>query len=189
MSVEPVPGMRSTISDGPEGLTILMPSRRVVVFLVFIPIWLCGWLLGETFAIRTLVGGMGGRQPPMLFLAVWLTFWTVGGLAIATAWLWTAFGRERLVVGSGRFVHQYELFAFAIPREYDVTAIRNLHAVPNPGATSFGGRRNAFGVGSIAFDYGSKTVYVGRGLDEAEGRMIVDRIRARHAIPGADALP
>jgi len=37
--------------------------------------------------------------------------------------------------------------------------------------------------GAITFDYGAKSVRIGAGLDEAEGRMIVQRIKDRGAVP------
>ena len=187
MSLEPVPGMRSTVTDGPEGLTILMPSRRLLPVVVFLPLWLIGWGFGETFAIRTLVSGTGpGGAFPGMFLAVWLTFWTIGGLVAVSLWLWMMFGQERIVVGNGRFVHSYELFGLTRPREYDVQAIRNLRSIENlPTYASSRGPFRAYGVGvgAIAFDYGAKTVHAGASLDEAEGRMIVQRIQGRGAIP------
>jgi len=189
MSVEPVPTMRSTITDEAGGLTIVMPSRRVLPFVIFLPIWIVGWALGECFAIGTLVSGKGGGSFPALFLGFWLTFWTIGGLFAMTAWSWMMFGRERLVVGSGRFVHSYELFGLARPREYDVQSIRGLHAAPN----LFGNARaqSPFGAmgpgsGAITFDYGAKSVRIGSGLDEAEGKMIVQRIKDRGAIPNLE---
>ena len=50
-----------------------------------------------------------------------------------------------------------------------------------PAASSRTSAHTTVGAGAIAFDYGAKTVYVGSGIDEAEGEMIVRRIRERHA--------
>ena len=183
MSLEPVPTMRSTITDEAGGLTIVMPTRRLLPFVIFLPIWIVGWGFGESFAIATLVSGKGGGPAPTLFLAFWLTMWTFGGMVAVTLWLWTMFGRERLVVGSGRFVHSYELFGFTRPREYDVQAIRGLRAAPNLFSNARGFATMGPGSGAITFDYGAKTVRVGSSLDEAEGRMIVQRIKDRGAIP------
>jgi hypothetical protein len=190
MNVEPVPAMRSTVTDTPEGLVIEMPARRVVLFLVFLPIWLVAWLLAESFVAGTFLKGPGGQGGATAFLAVWLTMWTLGGLFAAASWCWMVFGQERLVVGSGRFVHSYELFGLRLPREYDVQSIRNLRAAPNDfvrGRASFALPVVGANSGAIAFDYGSKTVFLGSGLDEAEGRMIVQHIRARAAIPDQGA--
>lgn len=72
------------------------------VIVLFLGFWLCGWAAGEWFAGGTLLAGlrellapelelpwlprMANRAPanawPVLaFLAFWLTFWTIGGLA------------------------------------------------------------------------------------------------------------
>ena len=190
MSLEPVPGMRSAVSDGPEGLTIVMPPRRMLPVMVFLPIWLAAWGFGEFFVIRTLVSGAAG--PGAAFLAVWLTGWTLGGTFAVLIWSWMMFGHERLVVGGGRFVHSYELFGLSRTREYDVQAIRNLRVGASLLAGSLFGpsmRTYGFGSGTIMFDYGAKTASVGAGLDEAEGRMIVQRIRERGGIPNSGDGP
>jgi len=49
----------------------------VVAFLIF---WLCGWAMGEVFALGALFSG-GTPWPVKLFLLVWVVFWTIGGLA------------------------------------------------------------------------------------------------------------
>jgi len=183
MSVEPVPTMRSTITDEAGGLTIVMPGRRFLPFVLFLPLWLIGWAFGEFFAISTLVSGKGGGSAPALFLGLWLTMWTIGGLVAMSLWMWMMFGRERLVVGSGRFVHSYELFGLTRPREYEVQSIRGLRAAPNLFDNARGFR--SMTSGAITFDYGAKSVRIGAGLDEAEGRMIVQRIKDRGAVPNA----
>ena len=187
MSFEPVPGMRSTITDDSDGLTILMPARRVPFALFFLPVWIIGWAIGWFFAFRQLTTSNDGGQFGTAFLGVWISFWTIGGLVAITSWLWMMFGRERLVLGQGRLAHRFELFGFQVPREFDVQSIRNLRATPNVMTNSqspFG----AVGIGSgaIAFDYGAKTLRVGGGLEEAEGAMIVKRIKDRGAIPNLE---
>lgn len=185
MSIEPIPGMKSVVTDGPEGLTVGMPARRHAPVLFLVPVWLAFWLFGGLTAVR----GMQSAPGATPYLVVWLTVWGAAGLLAITSWLWMFAGRERLVVGSGRLVHGYQLFAFEIPREYDLTAVRHLRSTPNLlslTATSFGARMWGVGTGAIAFDYGSKTVHVGSGIDEAEGAMIVRQIRERHAFDDDD---
>lgn len=89
----------------------------------FLAFWLCGWALGETFATAALLGtllatfapgvldalGLAGRLPGlgggglfiMLFLAVWLTFWTIGGLAAMRELLRLVASSDRIAVGAG----------------------------------------------------------------------------------------
>jgi hypothetical protein len=59
-------------------------SMHVVrwVIVAFLTFWLCGWAVGEGFAIWALFFS-GTPWPVKLFLLFWLTLWTFGGLAAA----------------------------------------------------------------------------------------------------------
>jgi hypothetical protein len=81
----------------------------------FLACWLAGWAVGETFAIRVLAAGAwsmvtgrvpGAGQEPItltaslpagLFLLVWLSLWTLGGIAAGRELLRLLFGRDRFV--------------------------------------------------------------------------------------------
>lgn len=85
------------------GWQVTLRPRGAGRFIVaaFLGFWLCGWAAGETFAAGTLIAGLrqllapeldvawlprmtnlppANAWPVLAFLAVWLTFWTVGGL-------------------------------------------------------------------------------------------------------------
>ena len=175
MATVPLPTMRTAVSDGPEGLSFVIPSRRQWFAMVFLPFWLVGWCFGEVFAIGALVSGRG----PSLFLLAWLTLWTVGGAFAALAWLWMLSGRERVVLTPSLLVHRYELLGLSRSREYDISNVQNLRVSPesfNPWNMGGGLRMWGFGGGVVAFDYGAKTIRVAASVDEAEGRTIVSRI-------------
>ena len=181
MPTVPVPAMRTAVSDGPDGLTFVVPSRRQWFAMLFLPVWLVGWLFGEVFAVRGLISGKG----PSLFLLVWLTMWTLGGGLALLGWLWMLAGRERLVVKPGVLVHRLELFGLHRTREYDLSQVRNLKVSPesfNPWNMGSSFRMWGLGGGVVSFDYGARTIRVAASVDEAEGRMIVNRIQERYAI-------
>jgi hypothetical protein len=46
----------------------------------------------------------------------------------------------------------------------------------NSHLSGFGGSRRS---GSIKFDYGSRTIFAASGLDEAEAKLLVDRLQKR----------
>ena len=100
------------------------PARILVAG--FISFWLAGWATGEYFALKTmfstlrpLLGGLSDSDPHLfialpllLFLLVWVTFWTFGGF-MAVGWLLRLlFGRDRVVVGQDglEIEHGYGLF-------------------------------------------------------------------------------
>ena len=82
----------------------------------FLSVWLTGWALGEVFVLALLGRGLlalqQGRtlpgQPPSLlavapvglFLLIWLSFWTVGGLAALQQWLRCIWAQDRLTLTS-----------------------------------------------------------------------------------------
>lgn len=93
----PIPKHRASWSDVAEGLEVIIPARRHVFAILFLPVWLAGWLFGEVMVIRQLLEKPADGQPS-LFLFVWLVMWTAfGGLALKSL-LWMLCGRERVVL-------------------------------------------------------------------------------------------
>lgn len=107
-----------TIDRGPRGADIftLKPSGRGRFFEVpFLAVWLAGWAVGESVAL-TVLGAIvadviarafgvtlsfSSRLAPdgsapffLLFLLVWLTMWTFGGVAAGTHFLRALAGRD-----------------------------------------------------------------------------------------------
>ena len=104
--------------DG-AGWRVTFRARGLVRYLpaAFLAFWLCGWIVGEYFALGLLAGALRhwfgasiplGWLPEMHgtppsggaqlffggFLAVWLTAWTFGGLAALAQLLQLLFGHE-----------------------------------------------------------------------------------------------
>jgi hypothetical protein len=187
VSVVPVPGMRTSIEERPEGLCFIVPARRQIFPLLFLPVWLAGWALGEGFAISGLRAGSGADA----FLLIWLIGWTLGGCWTLFSWLWMLAGQERIVLGPAALTHRYELFGIGRTREYELGNVRRLRVSSNPIKTWASGSRSWYlglSGGVIAFDYGAKTIRFGASLDEPEGQMIVSRLKERYGFNDA-ALP
>ncbi len=81
------PRMRATIEGGPEGLQVVIPAKRNPFVVIFLGIWLAGWLMGLLNAITRL--GRDFAQDPLLL--VWLTIWAVGGSVIASVSCYAVF--------------------------------------------------------------------------------------------------
>jgi hypothetical protein len=103
MAADRAPDPTPATPGGPLELRVHGWARFLPVgFMVF---WLCGWVMGEGFALRLLLpwlGAAAASEPvdaaPVAvsaFVGLWLMMWTVGGLAALTTVL-------RLVAGSDR---------------------------------------------------------------------------------------
>lgn len=116
----------------PDGEEIILRPTGLLRFLpaAFLAFWLCGWALGEIVVLVLLLGPVagplleaareilpfsGGRIPfpsgplplPVLaFLAVWLTFWTWGGISAAWELLRLLSGSDRYEVRPGSFTYR-----------------------------------------------------------------------------------
>jgi hypothetical protein len=143
--------------------------------------WLAGWYFGETAALRQLLNDRIGA--PRLFLAAWLTIWTIGGGWAAFLFLWTAVGKEVVWLRPGTLTIRREVLGIGLRREYDLGSVRNLRVAPVP-VDPFRWESNmrvwGMGGGCVAFDYGAKTYRFGLSVDESEAARIVEDLKARH---------
>jgi hypothetical protein len=173
---EEVKAPRFRVEQGLGGEQIRIKPRGGVFPFLFLPVWLVGWTAGGIAAIGEF---LRNQQP---FLAVWLCGWAVGWIFVAFTLAWMAFGTEWIGVSGGDLELGYSLFGFSRSRLYHGREISHLSASEGP--MHFG----RFGLsvpwvrarwGAVKFSYGGRTVYAAQSLDEAEGRLIVERLK-RH---------
>ena len=120
----------------------------------FLAFWLCGWAVGESFVLWLLVKGawalLTGTPPEPgralletgpavlvgLFLLVWLTLWTIGGIAAAMELLRLLWGEDRIRVTSGRLTVSWIRGPFRSTRHFERDAIRQIALVGRRGHLS-----------------------------------------------------
>lgn len=161
--------------------------------------------------IRERVGGAEQLRVPfqrqwfsLVFISVWLIFWTLGGIAAMGALVvsgqpflvvWLAFwalgwvfaavtvalqlGGSEIIRVIGRDLEiSTGVGRWRIRRLYRGDQIRRLRSSdPNPFGWPFRAQQLPWAgmkAGSIKFDYGAKTISAAGSVDEAEGRMILD---------------
>ena len=170
--VEPSPA-RAQTEDLGYALNITIPQAKGMARWTqcgFLLAWIGGWALGEAFALWTLMvtfrGGRSGEGLPQfaaVFLIVWLAMWTFGGLMAGLQVIRLLFGREEITASTTELtIHSRPI---GRPRQYIAHEVKDLR---DDDATS-----------SIEFDYGSKTVRFGSGLEEVERKQIVELLRER----------
>jgi hypothetical protein len=176
----PIPAARATTSRVPGGIEVSIPVRRRVITIVFLVIWLAMWVFAELNAVGSLTFGASIKGPPKEVLGLWLVVWTIGGVFVFAFLLWTLFGRERVRFSSSEVSLRREALGVGLTRRYQPAAVTHLRAVESVSTGPMFGSRDPFGIysGSIAFDYGAKTIRFGAGIDSAEARKLVADILA-----------
>ena len=184
---------RYTSENTGASLKFFIPSKKNWFIIIFLGFWLIFWAIAEVAVgggmivgiIKMLIEGkllellvegvLGG-----LFIFVWFALWTVGGSFALYTWLWNITGREVIEVTGESIQIARRIFSFGKPKEYTASHIKDLRTVPTAGHGVWGFRvtRFTWGVppGTLAFDYGAKTVNFGSGCEEAEAKMILKEI-------------
>ena len=182
--------IRSSVTDTGRGLEIVVPARRRVFALLFLPFWLFFWTIGGLSAFAALLSPEtpGGAD---LFMIVWLCGWALGEAAVVTTILWMLRGREVVTVDRDALVVRREVFGVGPTQEYEARHISNLRASPLPfGVGAYGSSPLALlrqGLGTIAFDYGAKTYRFGIAMEEAEARILIRQIEGKMPLPRTGA--
>ncbi|HEX3409642.1 MAG TPA: hypothetical protein VHS07_05145 [Candidatus Binataceae bacterium] len=186
-----VPVARADISESPEGLIIRIPAKKNWLVILFLGFWMVGWITGESSAIHQMLRTHTSHGAVMsvqvqsglsAFMVVWLAGWTMGGIFAAIVWLWNFAGVERIVLGPSTLAVKREIFGIGPLSEYELMSVSDLRISASP--YNFNNRMSPFpmmNTGTIAFDYGPKTLRFGMGLDEAEAQQIIERMKTRHA--------
>jgi hypothetical protein len=172
---------RGSVQEGPEGLEIVIPPRPNWFRTLFLGAWLCGWAVGE-FMVPTTFLSRDLEPEARMFAMAWLAAWTLGGGFAIYAFLWSIFGRERVLLTPLSLRIKRDLFGTGRVREYELIHIRDLRCAPaiyNPHDFRSGMQVWGIGGGTIAFDHGSATVRFGAGLEEGEAKAIIERMRSR----------
>ena len=178
---------RAILQDNGIEQQIVIPAKRNWFLVFFIGAWLCGWLMGELFAIAS-VTGLLGRNPAAPFIMFWLIAWTVGGFFAFRVFLWNITGKEMITVGQGRIAIEKKGALLFKPKVYDLNEVKNIRVQEENSEYGgfYGSRRNALGIfnsgGTIRFDYGLQTVKFAGGIDEAEAKFILGKLKDRHLI-------
>lgn len=175
MDYEPLRKERFVVEHGEYGERVRIKPRKQIFAMLFLPFWLAGWTFGGIEAIsQVLTTG----EP---FLIFWLCGWAVGWVFAASVLAWMFTGSETLQVQGRDFEISHGALGFKRRWLYDGSVIRNF-SVASQSAWASQFQVPFFRVpqnGSIKFDYGPRTIYFAAGLDEAEARLIVDRLAKR----------
>ncbi|HEV8269186.1 MAG TPA: hypothetical protein VGR00_13165 [Thermoanaerobaculia bacterium] len=183
----------ATVETGPEGEVVTLRPAGCARYgtAAFLAFWLCGWFAGEVAALAAaalLTGILSGDSLPApirkigvdavkapgiasVFLLVWLTLWTLGGVA-ALAFL------VKLLFGVDRFVLRHDGFElrpgpFGKRRFLDRSSLAYLTLRPNDGSLT----------AELKGPDGAKSVSLTSLGTPADREWLRDLLRERYSLP------
>jgi hypothetical protein len=165
---------RSRVEESPTQLRATIPAARsafnlffsVMILTMGLGLASTGWSL-FTFAVRR------SRWDDLPFVLLGLLIPALGLLLL----LWTLFGRETITLKRGWLVVRFEIFGLGRSREYDGGHVKDLRLALAPEAQGGPvGFMPGFGMGAIAFDYGSRVVRFGM-IERPEAVSLLKRFR------------
>jgi hypothetical protein len=96
---------------------------------IFLLLFLPVWLTGWTFGGIAAMAAVARGESQGGFLILWLCGWLVGEIFASIAWLWNAFGREVVILSKGFFTYKRELFGTALTaKTVSIQKLSNLRA-------------------------------------------------------------
>ncbi len=175
--VESTESRRLKVSSTANGTRRIRFRRSINWFnALFLPFWLYLWAYGWVGVVQWLLSGSLGWAST--FVSAWLVLWTLGGGAVATSLLWMFFGEEVIEINLARLTHAYRLLGLQRVRAFDAGQVTELRFEPRAY------RRWPL----IAFNYGSRTEKICRGISSAEANQVIGVIeealgrRERHLL-------
>lgn len=161
---------RITVRKTADGVGVYNPTRRKLGLVIFMVFWLCGWSAGEWFALSEILRP-GSPLVVDLFLLVWVSLWTLGGLAVLAVVAWNLVGVEKLFLVEGGGI--------VVERGIGPLTRRKVYRVDQVGEIGFAhqlGSRRAEGIlsgGAVRFFADGKPQFFGIDLDDEETHRVV----------------
>ncbi|HZY36137.1 MAG TPA: hypothetical protein VFE53_05785 [Mucilaginibacter sp.] len=177
---------RAIITETDNGLTIAIPAKKDGFVLFLVSIWFIACAAVLLCGPAKTLGTAGNDAPEWLELVwmigtVWFTF-----LCIAT-WWWSISGKEVITLTPDALTIDKK-GSVAKAEIYNLKEAKNFRSVPDPVKPgNFGTGRiarpwNFAAEGTIKFDYGQNTIKFGDRLSQAEGEIVLERLRGKRLI-------
>jgi hypothetical protein len=173
------PADRARVDDTIDAIEVSIPVKKDWPKVVFITIWLVGWVIGGVYAIRRLLNGSDAHAEG--FLVCWLIAWAAGCVFGSARWLWNVAGIERARFRNDSVLIRREVFGIGITREYDAGSVGKLRLTEDFHKGSYPRRDPGVRDARISFDYEETEVRFGLRLDRGEAARIILKIQKRFA--------
>lgn len=172
---------RAKISRNGNSLEVIIPVKKKWLAIFFTSAWLGLWSVGETVVGHAVFVNPGES----VFLLLWLSVWTIGGMTAIVELLKLLTGQETIKADSGVLEISYQILFVTRVKRYQISDIKHLttNLTVEDDVWGWGLRyrprlSSSFNEGVLKFDYGLKTIKFGAGIDEAEGRLLLELFKS-----------
>jgi len=179
---------KAIINEISGGYKIEIPAPRNWFVVIFMTAWLGGWAMGWTFAFTSVMQGVfDGGSDVDLFLTFWLVGWTIGGFFVMKTLYWMIFGKEIITINHRKLEIKRSGDLLGKSKSYDLIHAKEFAIVKKTAFDFWGNNQsnNPFmsnKMGTLKFDYGLKTIRFGIGIDEAEGKYLLEKFISKRLI-------
>ncbi|WP_067141742.1 hypothetical protein [Oceanivirga salmonicida] len=112
-------------------------------------------------------------------MSVWLICWTIGGIGAIYTLFWKLIGYELITVENANLKISKKLGLINRKRKYEIREIKDMAIIQS--TLSYNDKDFfAFENQKIKFDYGMKTIKFASEIDEAEAKMILEKLKRNH---------
>jgi hypothetical protein len=187
---EPGKGRANIIHDGMD--TVITINARRHPLIIFMCIFFIAWMFGWGFALVQTVSIISdtfvtGDNGTLGFTIVWLLGWICGGLGILTMIIWALMRKETVTVNSSFLRIERKALGIGRSGEYSIIKIKNLrlNRIAEPvgifASSSWFQGFDIWGTrpGTLAFDYGMRTVNFAKEIDEPEAKYLMELFHKR----------
>jgi hypothetical protein len=183
-----------TLEETTDGPRVVIPSPCLWPLAIFLGVWLCGWMAGEVSAAKSLwqlarTSDTWLALLPGAFLLFWLSGWTMAGIFIWGAFLFSIQGREVVSLHGDRLRIRLETLVglgwswhFSLPE----MAPPQLIAIPLQKNKDLDDTRLAGAMlpnySGVVIRSGSKSWRLGLGVDEPGARDLLHTLTVRFGL-------
>jgi hypothetical protein len=187
---EPGKGRAEIIREGMD-LKVIINVRRHP-FIIFMCIFFIAWMFGWGYALVQTVSNISGLivngdNGTLGFTVFWLIGWICGGLGILAMIIWALMRKETITVTSSFLRIERKALGIGRSGEYSIIKIKNLrlNRIAEPGgifaSSNWYQGFDIWGTrpGTLAFDYGMRTVNFVKEIDEPEAKYLMELFHKR----------
>jgi hypothetical protein len=183
--MEPIYNGRAVINEALGQIEILIPTRKVYIIIVFFCVWLMPISIGGAIAIISM---FLAPEVPVFAPFLVLLFWGAAVTFVGRMLWWMIAGKEVIEIDHNILQITQKGLLFSKPKVYDIKECRDFRSIDNPFTNAFPLMIKSFffsmgaNTGTIAFDYGMKTIKFAGAIDEAEGKHIINLLKEKKFI-------